>query len=175
MMTFLLPHGDSKNFPGWPQRSVQVTMSFSFLSLPFPFFTASIKTSSFTLRHNLINPAPRIPISSDLPTVTCLVTQCAIPLWSCSSYRMRIRPGLCDIKANELGGKIIQTHNYWFCLNNWLNCFFFSYSFLNQLFFSLFKSNQHTRELLQNCKDLAQYRIRDKLFCILFMFGIIPF
>lgn len=135
MMTFLLPHGDSKNFPGWPQRSVQVAMSFSFLSIPFPFFTASIKTSSFTLRHNLINPAPRIPISSDLPTVTCLVTQCAIPLWSCSSYRMRIRPGLCDVKANELGGKIIQTHNYWFCLNNWLNCFFFPLQFPESTFF----------------------------------------
>lgn len=87
-MAFLLSKGGSKNFPGGSQKSRQVALSFSFLCIPFPFVKAAIKTSSFTLRHNLVNRAPRTPISSDLPTVTWLVTQSTIPLRSGTSYHM---------------------------------------------------------------------------------------
>lgn len=95
----------ARTFQDGPRRAYRWLSIFVSSPIPVSFFNAAVKISSFTLRHSLIRPAPRILISSDLPNVTCLVTHCVIPFWPCTSYHTWIWWGLCDVKANELGGK----------------------------------------------------------------------
>ena len=108
-MTILLSHGRVGKFPDGPRRPCGWLSILVLVSFPIPFHSvnAAIKLLSLTPRYHPVIPTPRILISLDLPSVSCLVTHCVIPLWSSTSYHMWIRLGVCDIKANELGDKII--------------------------------------------------------------------